>query len=219
LQYLLSFLEGVITFLSPCLLPMLPVYLSYFAGGKEDTGRRAARNAAGFVLGFTAVFVLLGLFAGSLGSLLVRYARIVNLISGFIVILFGLTFLFPDRFALFGGGGMRAHGQGFFQAVLFGVVFSVSWTPCVGAFLGSALILASQQGSAAAGVWMLLAYSAGLGIPFVLSAILIERLKTAFAFVRRHHRAVNIGSAALLIAVGVLMMTGLMGRLAALLSV
>ena len=103
--------------------------------------------------------------------------------------------------------------MGFFSALLFGVVFAVGWTPCVGAFLGSALALASQQGHALAGMAMLLAYSLGLGVPFVLSAVLIDRLKTAFDWVKRHYSVINTVSGVFLIVVGVLMATGLMGRL------
>ena len=96
--------------------------------------------------------------------------------------------------------------------MLFGVVFSVGWTPCVGAFLGSALMMASQQGTVAAGVVMLLAYSIGLGLPFVLSALLIDRLKAAFDFIKKHYGVINKICGGLLVAVGILMMTGLLGR-------
>ena len=93
MQYLISFLEGIITFISPCLLPMLPVYISYFAGGGERTGKKTLINALGFVLGFTAVFVAMGALAGTLGSFLRRYQTWVNIIGGMIVIVFGLNYL------------------------------------------------------------------------------------------------------------------------------
>ena len=148
MQYLISFLEGVITFISPCLLPMLPIYISYFAGGGERTTGRTLKNASGFVAGFTLVFVAMGALAGTLGSFLLRYQTWVNLIGGGIVILFGLSYMGFLKLNLFRGsrGGMRSGEMGFWSAVLFGMVFSVGWTPCVGAFLGSALMLASQQG-------------------------------------------------------------------------
>ena len=92
LQYLISFLEGIITFISPCLLPMLPVYVSYFACGESD-GRRTLKNALGFILGFTAVFTAMGALAGSLGRLLVEYNTVVNILTGVIVIIFGLSYL------------------------------------------------------------------------------------------------------------------------------
>ena len=120
---------------------------------------------------------------------------------------------------LFRGGARLQTGElGFFSSVLFGIVFSVGWTPCVGAFLGSALMLASQQGSALIGILMLLTYSLGLGIPFVVSALLIDRLKGTFDVIKRHYRAINLVCGILLVAVGVLMMTGQMGRWLAWLS-
>ena len=108
--------------------------------------------------------------------------------------------------------------MGFFSAMLFGIIFSVSWTPCVGAFLGSALMLASQQGHVGEGVVMLLVYSLGLGIPFVLSAVLIDYLKSAFNWIKKHYKVINIVCGVLLILVGVLMATGLIGRMFTLLS-
>jgi len=220
MQYFISFLEGIITFVSPCLLPMLPVYVSYFAGdGESSSPRRTLRNALGFVLGFTAVFVLMGALAGTLGSLLRRYETAVNVGSGLVVIVFGLNYLGVFRLNLFRGiRGGGSHRPGFWSALLFGVIFSVGWTPCVGAFLGSALLLAGQQGQALAGIVMLLLYSAGLGIPFLLSAVLIDRLKSAFDAVKRHYSVINRASGALLVLVGVLMMTGTMGQWLALLS-
>ena len=113
---------------------------------------------------------------------------------------------------------MDAGKTGFFSSVLFGMIFSVGWTPCVGAFLGSALMLASQQGHVAEGMLMLLAYSLGLGIPFVLSAVLIDYLKSAFNWIKKNYRVINMVSGGLLILVGVLMATGTLGRLLSLLS-
>ena len=108
--------------------------------------------------------------------------------------------------------------MGFFSAVLFGVIFSLGWTPCVGAFLGSALMLASQQGHVVEGMLMLLAYSLGLGIPFALSAVLIDYLKSAFSWIKRNYRVINTVSGWLLILIGILMATGTLGRLLTLLS-
>jgi len=220
MQYLISFLEGIITFISPCLLPMLPVYITYFAGGGERTTRKTLSGALGFVLGFTVVFVAMGALAGTLGSFLVRHQRAVNLISGLVVILFGLNFLGLIKFNLFRGSSRQAQpGRiGFISSLLFGAVFSVGWTPCVGAFLGSALMLASQQGSVMAGMLMLLCYSLGLGIPFILSAVLIDKLKSAFDFIKSHYGIINKVCGGLLILIGILMATGSLGRLLTLLS-
>lgn len=220
MQYLVSFLEGVITFISPCLLPMLPVYISYFAGGGERSTRKTLTAALGFILGFTAVFVTMGALAGTLGSLLKQHQTIVNLVSGGVVILFGLNFLGGLKWNLFRGGSARMDTSdlGFGSAILFGVIFSVGWTPCVGAFLGSALMLASQQGQTLTGMVMLLCYSLGLGVPFALSALLIDHLKGAFNFIKSHYRVINALCGGLLILVGIAMATGWFGRLLALMG-
>ena len=220
MQYVISFLEGIITFISPCLLPMLPIYLSYFAGGGERTVRKTLTGAIGFVLGFTVVFVAMGALAGTVGSLLKTYQRAVDIISGLVVIFFGLNFLGVFKLNLFKGNGNRVkvENMGFGSAVVFGIIFSLGWTPCVGAFLGSALMLASRQGHVLEGVMMLLVYSLGLGIPFILSAVLIDYLKTAFNWIKAHYRIINLVSGSLLILVGVLMMTGTLGRLLGLLA-
>ena len=220
MQYLISFLEGVITFISPCLLPMLPVYVSYFAGGGPRSTRRTLTNALGFVLGFTVVFVAMGALAGTVGGFLKSHQTAVNIVSGLIVIFFGLHFLGLVKVNLFRGSSRSVDTRdlGFFSAMLFGVIFSVGWTPCVGAFLGSALILASQRGHVLEGMGMLLVYSLGLGIPFLLSALLIDRLKSALNFIKSHYGVINKICGGLLIAIGVLMATGTMGRLLNLLS-
>ena len=220
MTYFISFLEGIITFLSPCLLPMLPIYVSYFAGGGERSTRKTLTNALGFILGFTLVFVAMGALAGTLGSFLKSHQTAVNIVSGLLVIFFGLSFLGVFRLSFFQGSRFRVDGEhmGFFSALIFGLIFSLGWTPCVGAFLGSALALASQQGHVVQGMVMLLAYSLGLGVPFLLSALLIDKLKSTFDWVKRHYTVINRISGGLLIAIGLLMATGTLGRLLALLS-
>lgn len=219
MQYFISFLEGIITFVSPCLLPMLPIYFSYFAGGKEKNIKRVIKNAAGFISGFTAVFVLLGALAGTLGSLLNQYKIILNIVTGLIVVFFGLNFLGVFKLNIFKGiKSAKTDHLGFFSSFLFGVVFSIGWTPCVGAFLGSALMMAANQGSITQGILMLLLYSLGLGIPFFISAILIDKLKGTFNFIKKHYNIINTVSGILLITVGILMATGLFGKFLNLLS-
>lgn len=220
MEYIISFLEGIITFISPCLLPMLPIYVSYFAGGGERNIRNTIKNAVGFVIGFTVIFVLMGAFAGTIGSFLKEYQTVVNIVSGGIVVIFGLNFLGVFKIKLFKGMGKSVNTEraGFISSLTFGVIFSLGWTPCVGAFLGSALMLASQQGQVLAGMLMLLCYSLGLGIPFVLSAVLIDNLKSTFDFIKRNYRIINIICGGLLVVIGIFMATGTLGRLLALLS-
>ena len=206
MQYVISFLEGIITFLSPCLLPMLPLYISYFAGGGERSTRKTLLGATGFVTGFTIV--------------LKEYQTAVNVVSGLIVIFFGLNFLGVFRLNLFKGfhREVDTSNMGFFSALVFGVIFSIGWTPCVGTFLGSALMLASQQSHTMTGMLMLLAYSLGLGIPFLFSAVLIDYLKTAFDWIKKNYKVINGISGGLLVGMGILMATGTFGRLLSLLS-
>lgn len=221
MQYIISFLEGIITFISPCILPMLPVYISYFANG-ENNKRKTLKNAIGFVVGFTMVFICMGAFAGSIGGLLRRYTAIVNLVTGAVVVLLGLHFSGIVRISLLDRSRhaqLEVKNTGFLASVLFGIVFSIGWTPCVGIFLGSALMMASREGTWAAGILMLVCYSAGLGIPFILSALILDYLKETFQSIKKHYRIINIVSGVFLIVVGVLMMTGMFGYFLAFFSV
>ena len=222
MRYFITFLEGLISFISPCVLPLLPVYLLYFAGdstgGKKD---RTFRNALGFVAGFSALFMLLGVFASGVGGFLSRYSTAVNLVTGAIVIVFGLHYTgflqigFLNRTKK---PDAQIKPNNFFSSLLFGVVFAIGWSPCTGAFLGSALMLASQQSTWLHGMLLLLSYSLGLGIPFLLCAVLIGSLKNAIGWVKRHYRTVNIVCGVFLIAVGILMMTGVFSRVTAILK-
>ncbi len=212
MQYIITFLEGFISFISPCMLPMLPIYISYFAG---DSGKKykTVVRAISFVFGFTIVFTLLGLFAGSIGMILKEYQKIVNIISGIIVIFFGLSYLDIIKIEIFKGMGNFYKISGIFSAFVFGVIYSISLTPCVGAFLGSALMLASSVGGAVKGTLLLLMYSLGLGIPFVISAVLINKFTVAVGFIKRHYKIINIASGIFLIVVGILIMFGILNYL------
>lgn len=228
MQYLITFLEGIITFISPCLLPLLPVYITYFAGGLSDgslpedntqqagIGRTLIRTC-GFIIGFTIVFIVLGAAFGTMGRILTRYQTWVNLVAGLIIIFFGITYTGIIKWNPFmkmsaPGSHKRMQGEGFFSAVLFGLVFSICWTPCVGTFLGSALMMASGQGSTLVGILLLLCYSAGLGIPFLIASVLIDRLAGAITWIKKHYRIINIICGIFLICIGILIATGLMGK-------
>jgi cytochrome c-type biogenesis protein len=220
MDYLLSTLEGIITFISPCMLPMLPIYVSYFAGGGGGR-KRALVNSLGFVLGFSAVFILLGAFAGTVGRLLRDYAVQINLVAGAIVVLFGLNFIGILKIPFINATkkiGFNPGKTGFLPSILFGIIFSIGWSPCVGAFLGSALMLAASSGSVLKGIVMLAFYSLGLGIPFVVSAWILDSIKGTFDFIKRNYAIINIASGIFLVIVGIAMMTGMLNRLLALLS-
>jgi len=213
MHYILSFLEGIITFISPCLLPMLPVYIAYFAGNEK----KPLGNAIGFVAGFTIIFIALGALAGVVGSFLVQYSAVINIVAGAIIILLGLGYLGVIQLPVLNRRSFRpAQNVTFLSSIVFGIVFAVTWTPCAGVFLGTALLRASTQGSAVDGMFMLFLFSMGLGLPFVVSAVLINRLKTAFDFIKRHYQVINAIAGGMLLVVGVLIATGIFGRYLAL---
>ncbi|MBR4040355.1 MAG: redoxin domain-containing protein [Clostridia bacterium] len=222
LEALTTLIEGLITFISPCVLPMIPVYVLYFAGsGEGKQTKKTIARALCFVAGFTALFVLLGVFAGTLGALLVRYQREVNLICGMLMILLGLHYAGVLHITLLDKTvkpGVQVQQKGYVSCALLGAVFAVGWTPCTGPLLGSAMMLAASKGSVIAGALLLACYSLGMGIPFVLCAVLIDRLKGAFAAIKRHYKAVNRVCGVFLVLVGLAMMTGLYSRFALMLQ-
>jgi len=221
MQYLFLFIEGFLTFISPCLLPMLPIYVSYFAGSGQRSVGKTLKSALGFVTGFTVIFVALGALAGTIGVFLHRYRTVVDIVLGLFIIAFGLSFLGVFNLKFFKGinKSVNTENMGFFSALLFGMIFSIGWTPCVGAFLGTALALAAQQAHVLEGMLMLLVYSLGLAIPLVAAALLIDYLKNAFNWIKKHYNTINTVSGILLIIIGVLMMTGLFNRLVGVLSI
>lgn len=223
MEYIMSFLEGIITFISPCLLPMLPIYISYFAGGEIANNKgQTIKNATGFVLGFTIVFVMLGTFASSVGVVLKQYNQILQIVFGIIMILFGLNFMGILNIKILNNtkSGMNAKTKdlNFISSLILGVIFSITWTPCVGTFLGSALMLAATANHVIEGTIMLLCFSLGLAIPFLISAFLIHKLRTAFDYIKTHYKIINRICGIFLIGIGILMITGYMRYFLSLLS-
>jgi len=211
--YLITFLEGLISFISPCMLPMIPIYLTYFAGDANKKNNTII-NSVAFVVGFTTIFCLLGVFAGTIGSLLKTHQNIVNIVCGIIIIIFGLNYLEVFNIRLFKGGNKgQKKVTGLLSAFLFGTIFSINLTPCVGAFLGSALMMASASGTALKGILLLLVYSLGLGIPIILSAVLIKKLNSVFDFIKKHYKVINNVCGVFLIVIGICMMFGLMNKI------
>lgn len=210
MQYLITFLEGIISFISPCMLPMIPLYISYFSGDNKDNRRKTILSSIAFVIGFTVVFCILGLFAGTIGQVLTKYKRIVNLICGIIIILFGLTYLDFIKIPFFKGMKKKEKVTGVFSAFIFGIIFSINLTPCIGAFLGSALMMASSSQNMIEGVLLLFVYSLGLGIPFILSAVLLDKLKNTFNFIKKHYKVINVVCGVFLIIIGILMAFGIL---------
>lgn len=217
MEFIIIFLEGIITFISPCMLPMLPIYLSYFAGQRpeEKSTKRMLINVLGFILGFTVVFTILAIFSATLGILLKTYIHIINIILGIIIIIFGLQFMGVLNLSMLNKSkGMRfiSNNMGFLKALLFGIIFSITWTPCVGAFLGTALSIIVVNGNILKGIILILIYCLGLGIPFIISAILIDKLKNTFVFIKKHYKAINILCGTFLCIIGICMITGLIDK-------
>ena len=218
MEYFLLFLEGIITFISPCILPLLPLYVSYFVGGNENGVKskyNALVNSLGFVLGFTIIFTLLGTLAGTFGSFIKEQSTIINILGGFIVVLFGANYmgLFKIPF-LERSLKMNAEIKTFkfLSSILFGMIFAIGWTPCVGTFLGTALMIAVNTQDIIKGALMLLVYSLGLGIPFVICAILIDKLKQTFNFIKRNYKVINRISGIILVIIGISIMTGYLNK-------
>jgi cytochrome c-type biogenesis protein len=224
MEYLLLFLEGIITFISPCILPLLPLYISYFIGGNDNNKNykyNALVNALGFVLGFTIIFSLLGTLAGTFGSFIKEQSSIINIVGGVIVILFGINYMgllkipFLERSLKF---ETEIKTFKFLSSIVFGMIFAIGWTPCVGTFLGTALMIAVNSQETFKGTIMLLIYSLGLGIPFIICAVLIDKLKDAFNFIKKNYKIINIISGLILVTIGIFMMTGHLNKFLSLLT-
>lgn len=206
MDYLLTFLEGIASFISPCLLPMLPIYISYFIGEDNSNTRKALINSIGFVTGFTLVFLLLSIFASSIGNIIVNYIKYIKIVFGVIIILFGLNYMEILKIKFLNKTNMRNiehKNLNFWKAILFGLLFSISWTPCIGTFLSSALLLVAKEQDILKGIIMMLIYSIGLGIPFIVSAVLIEKLKNVFQYIKSHYDIIKKISGMILIIAGI----------------
>ncbi len=214
MEYLVTFIEGIASFISPCILPVIPIYISYFATDSKST-KKSIINSLGFISGFSIIFILLGVFAGTFGKFIHQYSDYMNIIFGIFLIVIGLNYLglifikFLNRSK---GISKLDNNLTFITSILFGIIFSLSWTPCVGAFLSSALILASTTGSVLKGAFLLLLYSLGLAIPFLITTIFLEKLKTTFDFIKKHYNIINKISGSILLLFGLWnIIKGLMG--------
>lgn len=220
-----AFSAGLLSFLSPCVLPLIPGYLSFMTGLSaaelSDSDRSASRvmiPAVLFVVGFSVVFVAMGASASVIGQFLDSYRVVVERIAGIVVVLFGVLMLGLIRVPWLYGearadmAGSRKFGHG--ASVAMGMAFAAGWTPCVGPILGTILALAGSTGSVAQGALLLLVYSLGLGIPFLGVALLFGRVRPLLAWLNRHSLVVNRVAGVLLIAVGFLIFTGRLGVIA-----
>lgn len=208
MDYILTFLEGIASFISPCLLPMVPIYISYFIGEDDNNSKKAILNSVGFVLGFTTIFLILSIFASQLGTVLSSNIGYIKIFFGIVIILLGLNYMGLLKIGFLNKSNMKkidTKNFNFFKAMLFGILFSISWTPCIGTFLSSALLLIAKEQDIFKGIIMMLLYSIGLGIPFIISAILIEKLKSVFDFIKKHYDVIKRISGVILIIAGIYM--------------
>ncbi len=217
-----AFGAGILSFISPCVLPLVPGYISYISGVSFEEMRPSDAAAAArarrqmvvtslaFVLGFSLVFIALGATATVLGRAIVRHHAMLERIAGVLVIIFGLHLAGIFRIRWLDRDtrmqtNRRPAGAG--GAVLVGIAFAFGWTPCIGPILGGILAIAGQKDSVSQGVLLLAIYSAGLGIPFLLTALAVDRFFFASARIRKHYRTIEVVSGVLLILLGVLIVT------------
>ncbi|UCD95279.1 MAG: cytochrome c biogenesis protein CcdA [Candidatus Zixiibacteriota bacterium] len=217
ISYFSAFLAGGLSFISPCVLPLIPGYISFISGVSiEDlTNREKASEHLGrvtvntifFVVGFSAIFIALGASASFIGSWLFQNLTVFNKVAGLLIFIFGLHVagVFRIKFLNY---EKRFHSGskkfGILGSVVIGMAFAFGWTPCIGPILGSILTVAANQETVSRGIILLSFYSAGLGIPFILTAFLFNFLVGFFGFIKRHFRAVEIISGGLLMLIGVL---------------
>jgi cytochrome c-type biogenesis protein len=213
-------LVGIIGFLSPCVLPLVPGYLSYVAGlsgeaASRPSQRRMTAGAVLFVLGFTAIFVVQGVLFGQLGSSVRAHRLVIEQVFGVITIVFGLAFLGALGFLQREFKIHKLPPAGLVGAPLLGAGFGVAWSPCLTPTFTAVYSMSFTQGTAGRGAFLMACYCLGLGIPFVLVALGFGWVSSALGFVRRHRRAVSAFGGALLITIGVLLVTGAWDHLVA----
>lgn len=229
---LAAFGAGILSFISPCVLPLIPGYLSYISGLSLEEMRGTAAPAAGtavavaappgvrrqvvlaslaFILGFTIVFIALGASASAIGQFVMARLSVLGKIAGAVVIVFGLHTMGVLRIEwLYREKRVQAsqrRPEGFVGAVLVGMAFAFGWTPCLGPILAGILAVAAAQDTVGQGIRLLSAYSIGLGVPFFATALAINHFFAAFARIRRHYHKVEVVSGALLVVIGVLIFT------------
>lgn len=209
-----ALLAGLVSFFSPCVLPLLPGYLSYASGlsaGQVEGGKQRGRVLLGtalFVLGFALVFVSGGALFGFFGTTLMQWRTQVNLVGGVLAIVLGLVFA---GWLPFANRTVRLNLRprlSLAAAPVLGIVFALGWTPCIGPALQVVLTLALNEATALRGALLALCYALGLGLPFLIAALAMDRFAGTMAFVKRHHRALQIAGGVMMIAVGVLLLTG-----------
>ncbi len=227
INVLTALLAGFLSFISPCVLPLIPAYISFISGvsleelmsakNRGEATKKVALNSAFFILGFTLVFVALGASASFVGQFIASNKAILEKIAAVIIVIFGihLTGLFRIKWLDYERKvDVKSKPVGIIGAFVMGLAFAFGWTPCIGPILGAILAMAAVQETVQQGMFLLVVYSLGLGIPFFLSGIFINLFFSAFGRIRKHFRLIEILSGVLLIIIGLVIFTGQLGRLA-----
>lgn len=230
ITYWLAFTAGILSFVSPCVLPLIPSYLTYITGlsfSQLDDEHPTAKvrltvllHSLCFIAGFSAVFILLGAIAGIASSNIQAYLREglewVEKIGGLLILLFGVHMTGLFHFGVLLGDKrvqLREKPSGFIGTFVVGLAFAAGWTPCIGPILASILVVAASSGQVGEGVLLLAIYSLGLGVPFLLSGLLFHQFLSAFKRFRKYIRLIEIGTGVMLIAVGIMLMFNMLGRI------
>jgi len=219
ITYLGAFLGGFLSFLSPCILPLIPSYVSYITGISLDefsSGNKALIrkltfiNSLSFVIGFSSIFILLGVFSSFIGHILSAYYDVIRIVGGIIIISLGLYIMGVFKIKAL-SRNLKIHlsfkPSGYFGSFVVGLTFAAGWTPCIGPILGSILLYAGTSGSAGYGFKLLLIYSLGVGIPFLITALAINTFLSHFSAIQRYMRLIMFLSGLLVIAFGVVLLT------------
>ena len=205
MEYILTFLECIASFISPCVLPLVPIYISYFTG-QESKKHKAIINSLAFVIGFSIVFIILAVLANKFGTVIVGLTKYIKIAFGIIIVILGLNYMNILKFNLFNKFKkfqINVKNLNFIKSLIFGILFSISMTPCVGTFLTSALLLIATEEKIVKGITLIVLYCLGLGIPFIISAILIDKLKNVFNLIKKNYKIIKFICGLILIIMGI----------------
>ena len=213
MTYITAFLEGLLSFISPCVLPLIPIYIGYFSGGIADerNNGKLIINTLLFIAGFTLLFVILGATASTAGAFFNENFRTINIVFGVILILLRLNFFGLNWLPFLNNTKkMKFSPKGFnpLTSFLFGLAFAIGWSPCTGPFLGSALMKAANTSTVGQGMFTLFMYALGIGVPFFLTAILLDQLGKTFEWIKKHYGIIEKISGAVILIFGIVLIVG-----------
>ncbi len=214
---LTAFTAGILSFFTPCILPIIPGFIAYFISGEENHFIKSLLNSIFFVLGLSFVFINMGFLSGYFGSFLTDNRIYINIIGGIIVIIFGLYIMEVIKIPFLGKMSVSTsikNKKNIFSSFILGLIFSLVWSPCLSPTLGTILVISSQSANASRGAFLLGLYSSGFAIPFILSAILLERFSLIFKKIEKHQKRIEQITGIILIIIGVIMIFGIMDKLA-----